>query len=712
MNIKAINAFLIFSTFLSAQIQIRGTVLDSKTERPLSLVNVYESTSKTGTTTDDNGQFELSVPTQKKSIISFTHIAYENQTIPFSLSDTNIVILMRETMLQMNNIVVTSTRNNHLLHEVPIATELISEKEISESSAITISDLLESRAGVSSSVNVDGGSIFNMLGLDSKYILILKNGQPITGRFNNRVDLNHISINNVKKVEITKGPGSALYGTDAMGGIINIITEKTNNEHSIDLSYRASSFAGSPKDIPSEPTNSVLKLNVLSPFKGFTFSNNLTYQRFSQGQDFEYINADNIEKINYDFELKIEKGRHTLSLSNYFFQQNDEGISQLSNGVVLFNNFTDIDRNQFSLTHDLGLGPNFNIKQSLIKSNYKREYIIKNTSGDLERYDITREDNFEYEFLFDYKLTNLILNGGLEIATPTYVSDRITGGKQDKNIYGIFTQSIWEATTNIDVVAGLRLDDYEDTTVVSPRVALSYKPNRNWVYRFSYGHGFRAPSFLETLIDWEHVQFGYTVNGNPNLKPETSRGLTLGGEYTNKTNFQLSALVYHNNFSNLIDDYALESGVLSYRNIEKAYFTGLELITKWTINSTASCQLTLNYIDNKDGDKETIPNTIPLSMSSKISYAPIHQRFLFNISLKGIGSYWPQEYNPATGDYTSVDKKIEAYLLANMNIVINISPDFNLKIGMKNVGDHKNLSYGPYIGRNGYIEINRKIKRK
>ena len=204
MNIKAINAFLIFSTFLSAQIQIRGTVIDSKTEQPLSLVNVYESTSKIGTTTDGSGQFELSVSTHKKSIISFTHIAYENQTIPFSLSDTNIVILMRETMLQMNNIVVTSTRNNHLLHEVPIATELISEKEISESSAITISDLLESRAGVSSSVNVDGGSIFNMLGLDSKYILILKNGQPITGRFNNRVDLNHISINNVKKVEITK----------------------------------------------------------------------------------------------------------------------------------------------------------------------------------------------------------------------------------------------------------------------------------------------------------------------------------------------------------------------------------------------------------------------------------------------------------------------------------------------------------------------------
>ena len=91
---------------------------------------------------------------------------------------------------------------------------------------VTIDELMSQRAGVSSSVNVDGGSIFNLLGLDSRYILVLKDGQPITGRFNNRVDLSQISLNRVQKIEITKGPGSALYGTDAMGGIINIITDK------------------------------------------------------------------------------------------------------------------------------------------------------------------------------------------------------------------------------------------------------------------------------------------------------------------------------------------------------------------------------------------------------------------------------------------------------------------------------------------------------
>ena len=94
--------------------------------------------------------------------------------------------------------------------------------------------------------------------------------------------------------------------------------------------------------------------------------------------------------------------------------------------------------------------------------------------------------------------------------------------------------------------------------------------------------------FMESLIDWQHLQFGYTVQGNPNLKPEVSKGFTLGVEFRNKNNFQLSTLLYNNTFSNLIKDYAIEPGLLSYRNIEKAYFTGIEILKKWTINSSLS----------------------------------------------------------------------------------------------------------------------------
>ena len=164
----------------------------------------------------------------------------------FDSSQSGLTIKMHETLIQLDDIVITSTRNGYLLRDVPIVTEVISKKEIDESGANTISELFQQRAGVSTSTNVDGGAIFNMLGLDSRYILILKNGQPITGQFNNRVDLNHISTNRLKKIEIIKGPGSAIYGSDAMGGVINIITEELKSSPSIRLNYRASSFGATP----------------------------------------------------------------------------------------------------------------------------------------------------------------------------------------------------------------------------------------------------------------------------------------------------------------------------------------------------------------------------------------------------------------------------------------------------------------------------------
>jgi outer membrane receptor for ferrienterochelin and colicins len=694
------------------EISISGKVLDSKSNEPVALVNIRESSSGLGTTTDERGQFTLTAKDRSQMEIDFTHIAYNNYHKNFSVSDTGIVIILEETLLQMNDVVVTSTRSGYFLRDVPIATEVIGKKEIIESGAITISELLAQRAGVSTSVNVDGGSIFNMLGLDSRYILILKDNQPITGRFNNRVDLNQVSTNRIKKIEIIKGPGSAVYGTDAMGGVINIITDDSNEFPSLDLSYRASSFGGTPSEISSEPVNSIVKGSLVLPFKNITLSNDLTYQHFTKGQQFEYISADQIDKLNLNTDLSWKIDEHDIHISHQYFNQKDNGKTRLSSGTVLYTNATTIDRSQFTLTHSWQINDQSSIEQTIRKADYIREYAVTNNNGLEEKDDMSIEDNTEYELLFKRGLKSLTLNGGLEFSRPRYESDRITGGEQDKDIIGVFNQVAWNILPRLDLVSGLRLDKYGDTTVVSPRLAIAHKTSANWTYRAAYGHGFRAPSFMETLIDWEHIQFGYTVKGNPSLKPEVSRGITVGAEYRNKNNFQASALIYHNSFSNLIKDYALESGVLSYRNIEKAYFTGLELITKWTITNAISSSITLNYVKNKDETGKQIPNTMPISIGSRIAYAPGKQKFLFALTLKGIGEYFPQEFDPASGDYISSSDPINAYIMGDFQIIYNIDPEYQIVLGSKNIGNHINRSYGPYIGRTAYIEINTNKKRK
>ena len=709
---KATIILLFFSAVVHADITISGTVQDSKSGSPIPLVNILDEVSGIGTISDENGSFNLSIAEQDYMKVRFKHIAYGAHYQIFNSSSTSLTVLMKETLLQMNDVVVTSTRSGYLLRDVPIATEVIGTKEIKESGATNINELLAQRAGVSTSVNVDGGAIFNMLGLDSRYILILKNNQPITGRFNNRVDLSQVSTNRIKKIEITKGPGSAVYGTDAMGGVINIITEDTNNLPSLGLSYRASSFGGTPSEIYAKPVNSTVNGSIILPLKNITISNDLTYQYFTKGQEFEYISADQIDKLNLNTNLGWTHLNHKLHLSHQYFGQQDEGSTRLSSGAVLYTNATNIGRGQLTLMHSWKIKETSSVHQTIRKASYTREYEVKNNDGQIENNDITQENNTEYELLFNHQIKNITLNGGLEFSNPLYKSDRINGGEQKKDVMGIFNQLAYSLLPGLDIVSGVRLDKYGDTTVVSPRLAFAYKHNDRWTYRTAYGHGFRAPSFMESLIDWDHIQFGYTVKGNPSLKPEVSRGFTLNAEYRNKDNFQASALIYHNSFSNLIKDYALESGILSYRNVEKAYFTGIEFITKWTITSSLSSSFTVNYVKNEDGDGEKIPNTMPISIGGRISYAPWNQRVLFALNLKGVGEYFPQEFDPVSGGYLSSSDPVKSYLMGDLQIIYSIKPKYQIIIGSKNIGNHINRSYGPYIGRTAYVELKTNIERK
>jgi outer membrane receptor for ferrienterochelin and colicins len=694
-----------------SQLTLSGVVIDDKSKDPIPLVNVYDSFSGIGVITDNQGKFSFALERQKSAKLVFSHIAFDSYHEVFESNQSELIITMRETLIQMNDVVVTSTRNGYLLRDVPIATEVIGKKEINASGATTVSDLLEQRAGVSTSTNVDGGAIFNMLGLDSRYILILKNGQPITGQFNNRVDLNHISTNNLKKIEITKGPGSAIYGTDAMGGVINIITEDLNDAPTISTSYRASSFGGTPKQISNDPVNSIFKSSINIPFNNFNFSTDLTYQYFLKGQQFEYISADQIDKINFNNEINWQTNNHDFRIAHQKYKQVDEGATRLTSGLILYTNKTNIDRNQVTVNHRWTIKNDFSIEQTIRNANYARNYKVNNNDGSVSTEDATEEKNTEYELLFNRAYSNIVYNGGFEFSKPEYKSDRIAGGVQKKDIVGIFNQVAWNMSSDINLVSGLRFDTYGDTTVLSPRLALSYKKSDTWIYRLAYGHGFRAPSFMESLIDWQHLQFGYTVQGNPNLKPEVSKGFTLGVEFRNKNNFQLSTLLYNNTFSNLIKDYAIEPGLLSYRNIEKAYFTGIEIITKWTINSSLSSSFTFNYVKNEDKDNKQIPNTIPLSIGGRLSYAPGNQKLLYAMNFKGTGEYYPQEFNPATGDYLSSEKLVKPYLTFDAQVIYKVSPAYQIIFGSKNIGDHTNQAYGPYIGRTAYFEIKTNYER-
>ena len=110
-----------------------------------------------------------------------------------------------------------------------------------------------------------------------------------------------------------------------MGGVINIITEDTNNLPSLGLSYRASSFGGTPSEIYAEPVNSTVNGSIILPLENISISNDFTYQYFTKGQEFEYISADQIDKLNLNTNLGWTHLNHKLHLSHQYFGQQDQG---------------------------------------------------------------------------------------------------------------------------------------------------------------------------------------------------------------------------------------------------------------------------------------------------------------------------------------------------------------------------------------------------
>jgi outer membrane receptor for ferrienterochelin and colicins len=705
--LKLFIQIFIISSFLYPKIIISGHIINFNTKEGISDVNIYIKKSLFSTTSLEDGTFNLEYNGNSDEIeIIFDHIAYEAVMKKIYKTEPNLKVKMKEVILQLDDVVVTSMRNNYLLRDVPVNTEVIGSKYIRDSGAITVSELLEQRSGVTTDTNVDGGSIFKLLGLDSRYILILKDGQPITGRFNNRVDLNHISLAGVEKIEISKGPGSAIYGTEAMGGVINIVSRRGKQANTFNSRIRTTTFSNNLNNIASSPIGNIFSMGNSLGSQKFYVNSDLTIQTLNKGQQFEYINSDQINKYNFDSNLiwVSNSNRHEVNLGVSYFGQDDSGATKLSTGMLLYTNSTNINRKQFSIRHKYQLNNSSKIIQSFRQDYYSRDYTQTSEFSSFIEKDLTKEENSEYEFIFFREFRYAMVNAGLEISNPIYTSDRIQGGEQRKKNNAIFFQQDWNLKKTSDLVIGMRVDEYGDTIVFSPRLAYAFSPNKNLKYRFAYGHGFRAPSLMETLINWDHVQFNYQVLGNPDLKPESSKGFTLGFEYSNQTTFQISNLIYHNKFRNLIEDYVLEAGKLSYYNINKATFTGIETLIKYVVNNDFSIDGNLNLIRNLNGEGEQIPNTVPISVGVRLSYQMPIKGFEGSLGIKGLSRINSEEYDPNLGLYTSTEK-VNPYAMVDLQIKYNINRRYSIVIGSKNIGNHINNTFGPYIGRIGYIEL-------
>jgi outer membrane receptor for ferrienterochelin and colicins len=506
-------------------------------------------------------------------------------------------------------IVVTGSRREERLKDSTITTEVISKKRIEQTGARDLGEVLQGQLGVDV-VPFFGGSRVRMLGLDSQYVLFLVDNERIAGRLDNSVDLTRFKTQNIERIEIVKGASSALYGADAMGGVINMITRETtkSEEYSLKTTYGngRKNQMGTAGDLHS---------NASVGFKKELVSANFT-TGFNKSPGYKLIpdsvasTGNAFKDINVGSNFTINPGGKLQAKGRLLYNNREQAGTDITQTKSIFDreNKTNDFLGVGILNYDFGKRNRISFRGNFSRFENKFEN-KQRASASPSTKELTNNSTSQGTIQLDYELhPTHFVSLGVESYADELESDRIANRFKYRTRRSAFLQDEWDflGLKKLKLVPGVRYDEdsiFGNTT--TPKFALKYDISRNLIFRGSYGKGFRPPSFQDLFLRFENPGVGYVVEGNPNLKPE--RSITINGdiEYTPYSWMTLSFSLFRNDLRDLLQ-YKLGSSArgeltrFQLTNIAKAYTRGGEAAIAIKMFRYFQVELGYNHTDTRD----------------------------------------------------------------------------------------------------------------
>lgn len=700
-----------------AQITLQGKVLDEK-GAPIAGANVRLENTTIGCATDKEGGFILRNITDGHYILRASCLDYEAATKKIDQSQDNLVFRLKESYINLSQVVVSGTGTHHKLKDSPVAVEVISAADIKKVAAPTFEDAMTMLNPALSFFTNGGGTTMTLNGLTDKYILILENGKKMAGDIGGSVDLGRIDMSRVKRIEIVKGAASALYGSDAIGGVINIITDEPKNELDVSSNTR---YSRNNRFIQSVNANV-----TVDKFGSFT-----SYQR--QQADGWQLNPTTIDKkgnvVPTDKEASTKF--YSNSVNQQFTYAPTNKLSLYVKGAY-FNNANDrpITEYKYNLAHEnytYGVGGKYlfgnaaYIEADFYSSNFSssNEYIRESGNflpGDSELRKRMHYYNAGIKGVFRAGKYNKITTGIEYINEFQKNIENFYDG--DKNMFttSFYAQDeirLWE---KFQIVAGFRYIYHETfKNRFTPKLSLMY-PVGNVNLRASYAAGFRTPT-LQQLYGVNESSRYVTIN-NVDLKPEKSNYFALNAEYV-YSRFTASISAYLNNIDDMIDYKELkapidkELGLQQYDNIQKARVKGFDI----NFNGYLGYGLTLgagyNFADGKDvHTRERLDKSVKHSASITGNWNHTWDYYRLNVNINGRvqGIRYSQSYGDAP--------KFQLWNLNTTHTFNNLG-NFIVEpgIGVENIFNYKddrpwNSNYATLTpGRTFYVSLSLRFKQ-
>ncbi len=469
--------------------------------------------------------------------------------------------------VNLNPVVVTGSGHHQRLRSAVTPVTVISARDIREQGVSTFEDAVTRMIPQISLAPNAMGSQLRLNGLGNKYILILVNGRKLSGDISNNIDINRINMSRVKRIEVLDGAASSLYGSDAIGGVINIITEQPTSDMLSAVSDTRVSGKG-------KFTQSV---NVDIFKRGFGSSTSFVHDEADS-----YRTNDLIYKKGSDTETErtmapLYSGYRSNLLSQRFTYSPDDRLA-LNAGIEGTYKITDRPETR----DDIAGGLDYEMRYKGLRWNvggiYKfgvRNSLQADFSVDRYRYgkeyDVDTKDFKKGDYDQSKKQKTLdaevkailgLVDGGTTVVGADWRRDYLTAtsGNINSDVYTVagYAQHEQRIVRNLKATAGVRYTYHETAgSRFSPKVGVLYSPG-NFIFRANYSSGFRAPGLDELFYHYFSVNRGkaQVSFGNKDLSPEKSDYFSVGAEYRTAR-----LTVGITGFMNFVDDMIIKGSV-------------------------------------------------------------------------------------------------------------------------------------------------------
>jgi outer membrane receptor for ferrienterochelin and colicins len=562
---------------------VRGRVIDVASGRALDGATVRIDGPASDTLridtlrTDTRGAWRSSALTGGRYRLFVRALGYIPREMTLDVAGDSAIeqtIALEPAATALDRVVVTASRREQSLKDVPVTTELVTRDEIERTAATDLASVLIEQTGIDLQGGHPAGTGVMLQGIGSERVLILLDGQPLAGRISGVFDVSRIPTTMIERIEVVKGPQSTLYGSEAMGGVVNIITREPRRgvlganamvtagtqgrmDGTVGLTLGRGAFA-STADVSRRETETT---------PGRSDDNGALAARTDASVKVRWTrpttssNATSVEASM----LALDERQRWRSGTLYNFSDNVQWSGRVGGTM---------QRGSHRLTSTL-FGSNFDH----VSRGSSQPKPIAGDTGDRQIQRIYQGE-LTYNAVLGTALARA-LDVGIQVRRDETESARVPGGLRTLTSYEPFAQLELEPVASLSVVPGVRVSrNSQWGTHVTPRLAARYTATDRLTLRASAGTGYRAPDFKELYMFFVNQGAGYAVFGNPDLRPESSRNITAGAEWASD-HVYLRGQAFWNEFRDFIETQAIsppdEAPVFEYANIDDGRTQGVEL---------------------------------------------------------------------------------------------------------------------------------------